>query len=232
MLPTSQGSFRLFRVFGIQVFLHWTWFVLAYYRFQTGKEQYDKPIWMIWEYVALFGIVLLHEFGHSLACRSVGGRSDTIILWPFGGIAFVQPPPRPGANLWSVAAGPLVNVILVPVIFVIRYYLTESGLAPENSDLAELLRMIEWINLALLIFNILPIYPMDGGQIFQSLLWFFIGHAKSVIVAASLGIVVAVGAGGFFLLQGDYWIALIAAFLVSQAWRSLQWARQSLRNDF
>ncbi len=231
MLPTSQGSFRLFRLFGIQVFLHWTWFILAYYRFQTGKDLYEKPIWMIWEYVTLFGIVLLHEFGHSLACRSVGGRADTIILWPFGGIAFVQPPPRPGANLWSIAAGPLVNVLLVPVIFGIRTFATASGFAPEYSDPARFLEMLEWINLLLLVFNILPIYPLDGGQIFQSILWYFIGHAKSVIVAASTGIVLSVAGGGYLLLQGEYFVALIAVFLISQSWRSLQWARASLKNN-
>ena len=66
--------------------------------------------------------MLLHEFGHALACRQTGGHADTIVLGPLGGIAFVQPPPRPGAYLWSLAAGPLVNVILFPLftLFVIR----------------------------------------------------------------------------------------------------------------
>ena len=61
-------------------------------------------------------IVLIHEFGHQLACRSVGGQTHDIVLWPLGGVAYVSPPQRPGAQLWSIAAGPLVNVILFPIL--------------------------------------------------------------------------------------------------------------------
>jgi Zn-dependent protease len=68
------------------------------------------------EYLALFSIVLMHEFGHALACRQVGGTADQILLWPFGGVAYVNPPQRPGAMLWSIAAGPLVNVALFPLL--------------------------------------------------------------------------------------------------------------------
>ena len=57
-----------------------------------------------------------HEFGHALACRQVGGSANQIILWPLGGVAYVNPPQRPGATLWSIAAGPLVNVALLPVL--------------------------------------------------------------------------------------------------------------------
>jgi Zn-dependent protease len=111
----SQGSFRLFRLAGIDVYLHWSWLLAAVVLISFRKGSYGSPVWNVAEYLALFGIVLLHEFGHSLACRSVGGQADTIVLWPLGGIAFVAPPPRPGAVLWSIAAGPLVNVLLVPV---------------------------------------------------------------------------------------------------------------------
>ena len=71
------------------------------------------PMLNVLEYLALFGIVLLHEFGHALACRQVGGTADRIMLWPLGGVAYVNPPSRPGATLWSLAAGPLVNVAAI-----------------------------------------------------------------------------------------------------------------------
>jgi Zn-dependent protease len=74
-------------------------------------------LWNALEYVTLFGIVLLHEMGHALACRQVGGQANLIVLWPLGGVAYVSPPPRPGATLWSIAAGPLVNVALLPVLY-------------------------------------------------------------------------------------------------------------------
>ena len=79
MLPTSSGSFKLFRVRGIQVYLHWSWFLIAAFELSGRKEAYLSPIWNVLEYLGLFGIVLLHEFGHALACRSVGGQANQIV---------------------------------------------------------------------------------------------------------------------------------------------------------
>src|ERR1051325_3889276 len=115
MLPTQQGSIRLFRFAGIQVYLHWSWFLIALYEVNRSR-MYPSVFWNVLEYVSLFGIVLMHEFGHALACRQVGGRADQIVLWPLGGVAYVSPPQRPGAMLWSIAAGPLVNVVLFPIL--------------------------------------------------------------------------------------------------------------------
>jgi len=98
-VPTSrQGSIRLFQFSGIEVFLHWSWFLVAAYEIQGRAGRYSSITWNVLEYLALFLIVLLHEFGHSLACRQVGGRANQIVLWPLGGVAYVDPPPRPGAT--------------------------------------------------------------------------------------------------------------------------------------
>src|SRR5438128_868220 len=142
-----QGGFRLFRLWGIDVFLHWTWIVVAYIQITTRDSDYLHPAWKVAEYLTLFLIVLMHEFGHALACRSVGGRADRIMLWPLGGVAFVAPPPRPGAVLWSIVAGPLVNVILVPVTYAL-YQTFGHG----NSDLSHHFRAIALMNAVLLIF--------------------------------------------------------------------------------
>src|SRR3954469_19253408 len=127
MLPTGQGSLKLFRLAGIQVYLHWSWFLVAWYGIQTRRGAYTSLRWNALEYVCLFLIVLMHEFGHSLACRSVGGKADQIVLWPLGGVAYVNPPQRPGAMLWSIAAGPLVNVVLAPVLTVLVVLAGQSG---------------------------------------------------------------------------------------------------------
>src|SRR6478672_6964479 len=82
-----------------------------------GNKRYSSVGWTIAEYLALFLIVTLHEFGHAMACRQVGGTANQIVLWPLGGTAYVDPPPRPGATLWSIAAGPLVNVALLPLLY-------------------------------------------------------------------------------------------------------------------
>src|SRR2546423_2044035 len=154
------GTIRLFKFSGIQVYLHFSWFLVAAYEYSRRMHAYESPIWAAGEYVALFAIVLLHEFGHALACRQTGGIADRIVLWPLGGIAFVNPPRRPGAMLWSIAAGPLVNVLLLPILSIA---LTLSRMSPgEPTDFSLFIYHVWWINLGLLIFNILPVYPLDG----------------------------------------------------------------------
>ena len=98
------------------MFLHWSWFLVAAFEISDRARSYSSVSWNVLEYLALFLIVMLHEFGHALACRQVGGTSNQIVLWPLGGVAYVNPPQRPGATLWSIAAGPLVNVALLPIL--------------------------------------------------------------------------------------------------------------------
>src|SRR5579864_6431973 len=124
-----QGSIHLFRFSGIDVFLHWSWFLVAVFEIQSRTGRYSSVTWNVLEYLALFLIVTLHEFGHALACRQVGGRANRIVLWPLGGVAYVDPPPRPGATLWSITAGPLVNLILVPILGALYFVARSSGWA-------------------------------------------------------------------------------------------------------
>src|SRR5579859_2315484 len=141
-----QGSIHLFRFSGIDVFLHWSWFLVAVYEIQSRTGRYSSVTWNILEYLALFLIVLLHEFGHALACRSVGGNADRIVLWPLGGVAYVDPPPRPGATLWSIAAGPLVNVALFPILWMLASTGRAAGWAMTNPNLQQLLQAVLFIN--------------------------------------------------------------------------------------
>ena len=225
-MPTArQGSIHLFRFSGIDVFLHWSWFFVAAYEIESRKGSYSSITWNVLEYLALFLIVLTHEFGHSLACRQVGGRADKIVLWPLGGVAFVDPPPRPGATLWSIAAGPLVNVVLIPILW-IAMSASQSG---ASQDLYRLVHAVFWINVGLLVFNILPIYPLDGGQILRSLLWFVMGRARSLMVATILGLIGVAGFIGLALWWKSIWYGAIAAFMLMNCWGGLQHARALLR---
>ncbi|HET6325594.1 MAG TPA: site-2 protease family protein [Planctomycetaceae bacterium] len=227
MNSLTGGSFPLFRIAGIQVYLHWSWLLIAYFEIVNPVNNYDSMVWNVVEYMSLFGIVLLHEFGHALACRQVGGQADRIMLWPLGGVAFVQPPPRPGALLWCIAAGPLVNLILVPVSVVAIVIAGVAQLGGVFPDCWHFLNSIALINGGLLLFNLLPIYPLDGGQILQALLWFVIGRARSLMVAGIIGL--AAAAGAIFLaivrLQ-DTWLAVVAAFVAWQAWRGFRFGVQ------
>src|SRR5438105_9608013 len=118
MTSLRQGTIRLFRLAGVDVFLHWSWFLVAAFEISGRAGTYSSVTWNVLEYLCLFLIVMLHEYGHALACRQVGGKADQIVLWPMGGVAYVDPPPRPGATLWSIVAGPLVNVVLMPLLLI------------------------------------------------------------------------------------------------------------------
>jgi len=229
-MPTGrQGSIRLFTYSGIDVSLHWSWFLVAAYEIQTRKGSYSSVTWNVLEYLALFLIVLLHEFGHALACRQVGGRANQIVLWPLGGVAYVDPPPRPGATLWSIAAGPLVNVALFPILLVTFFLGRSLGWAATTPDLYRLVRSVLYIDIGLLVFNIIPVYPLDGGQILRSLLWFVLGRARSLMVATVLGLIGVAGFIGLALWKQDVWLGAIALFMLMNCWGGLQHARALLR---
>jgi len=153
----------------------------------------------------LFGIVVLHEFGHCLASRWVGGNPNEILLYPLGGLAFADAPRRPWATFVTVAGGPLVNVLIC--------ILTAAGLAviagtwkvapwdpmdlnlgfrTWNSTTGYYLWWIFLVSWGLLLFNLLPIYPLDGGQLLQSLLWVKFGYYKSTLFASITGMIGAV----------------------------------------
>lgn len=231
MMPTRQGSFRLFQVAGITVFLHWSWFVVAAFEIQNRGQSYSSLLWNVLEYLSLFLIVTMHEFGHALACRSVGGRANQIVLWPLGGVAYVDPPPRPGAVLWSIAAGPLVNVALYPLLSLGLTLAVSRGWPTSSPDAWRLLFAVCWINRGLLIFNLLPIYPLDGGQILQSLLWFVLGRARSLAVAAIIGSIGALAAVAWAVHLHSIWIGVIAVFILMNCWRGLRAARVLTRLD-
>ncbi|RRJ96699.1 peptidase M50 [Opitutaceae bacterium TAV4] len=231
MMPTHRGSLRLFRFAGIDVFLHWSWFLVAVYSLSTRVNYYHSPLWNVLEYLGLFVIVLLHEFGHALACRQTGGEANLIVLWPLGGVAYVNPPQRPGATLWSIVAGPLVNVVLLPVFFAAAWLAESSGLTARVPDTAEFFGTLFRINLVLLVFNLLPCYPLDGGQILRSLLWFPLGQARSLLVASAIGLAGGVALLGLAWAFGvlSVWIAILMAFLMMNSWQGFQYARAMMR---
>jgi len=224
MPPGRTDSLRLFRVLGINVYVHWSWIFVAIYQIQYRVHQYSSVAWAVAEYLTLFLIILLHEFGHAFATRQVGGTADQILLWPLGGATTVSPPPRPGAELWSIAAGPLVNLVL---LFALTFVVVTSHIPLFSMDLvlpdiSNFLRSIWWINFGLLIFNIIPVYPLDGGQIFRALLWFVIGRARSMYVAAIVGFIGAAGLAVLALIEQSIWLGFMAFFMFANCRRG--WA--------
>ena len=228
-MNSRQNSIHLFRFAGIDVFLHWSWFLVAVYEIGSRPKAYSSLTWNVLEYLALFLIVMVHEFGHALACRQVGGVANQIVLWPLGGVAYVNPPQRPGAFLWSIAAGPLVNVALIPIFVILGRTIRSLGLAQQMPNTLLLLHAVALINLGLLIFNMLPIYPLDGGQILRSLLWFVMGRARSLMAATVIGFLGVAGLIVLALRFQSVWFGVLAAFILMNCWRGLQQARALLR---
>lgn len=222
----NLSAIPIFRFRGIPVQLHWSWIVVGVIEVMWRSDTYGHWAWNVAEYLMLFGIVLLHEFGHALACRQVGGSVDRILLWPLGGVAQVRPPQRPGAQLWSIVAGPLVNLVLVVPAYAIWALLPEALL---SEDVTHALTTFVVINVALFVFNMLPIYPLDGGQTLRSLLWFVIGRERSLLVAAGIGLVASLGAGAAAALWlQDPWLVAIGAFAAWRSWVGIRTARAHL----
>ena len=225
MTSLRQGTIHLFQFAGIDVFLHWSWFLVAAFEINNRAKSYSSLSWNVAEYLALFLTVMLHEYGHALACRQVGGTADRIVLWPLGGVAYVNPPQRPGATLWSIAAGPLVNVALLVILSLLGMLNRTLGWAATMPNAYAFLRTIWFINLGLLIFNLLPIYPLDGGQILRSLLWFAVGRARSLMAATVIGFVSVAGLIGIALWMQSLWFGILAVFILMNCWNGLRQAR-------
>ncbi len=229
MATLRQGSIHLFRFAGIDLFLHWSWFLVAVYEIQGGTKSYSSLAWNAVEYLALFVIVMMHEYGHALACQQVGGTANHIVLWPLGGVAYVNPPQRPGATLWSIAAGPLVNVAFLVGLTLLGMLNRSTDFLAAVPNLHTLLRSLWYINFGLLVFNLLPIYPLDGGQILRSLLWFVIGRARSLMVAVVIGFIGVAGLIMFALWRQSLWIGVIAVFILANCWGGLKHAQVLVR---
>jgi Zn-dependent protease len=220
-----KGAFPIFRLAGIRVYLHFTWFIVAALEISRFAHRYHNPVWAVLEYLALFGIVLLHEFGHALACRQTGGQADKVVLWPLGGIAFVKPPPRPGAYLWSIAAGPLVNVILFPLLFLFVIAVVGLDWGTVHPDFYNFIVTVFYINGVLLFFNLIPVYPLDGGQIVRGLLWLKFGPIRSLKAASIIGFAGAILFALWAIMSRSIWLGILAFFIFAQAqagWRAAQ----------
>jgi Zn-dependent protease len=173
-------------------------------------------------------IVLAHEFGHCLACRWSGGDADEILMWPLGGLAYCRPPHRWKAHLITAAGGPLINVILCLVAGTLLGSVTGHWLGvaiPNPLDLAAgiyvaevrpwpilTLFIIHYTSLVLLLFNLLPIFPLDGGRIVQSLLWPRVGYSRSMHIAVRVGFIGAIVLGVFGAVMSKWMLVGIALF--------------------
>lgn len=229
-------TFRLGRIAGIPIGLSWTWipvFGLFVWSLAANVFPSTNPGLASGTYVAMavaaallfFGSLLLHELGHALRARRDGVEIDGITLWLLGGVArFRGGFPSAGAEFRIAAAGPLVTAGMA-ASFIALAVLTHLSPAIDG-----VFAWLGYINLLLLVFNLVPALPLDGGRIFRSALWRVKGdHAWATRIAAVVGIgigalMIAVGTVSVFMASGfsGVWLAFIGWFILSAARAELQ----------
>ena len=220
VLSLLNASFPIGRVLSISVRIHITFVLLVLFRLLQGGD----PVWTLRWTALLFGSVLLHEFGHCLACRRVGGVANEILMWPLGGLAFCTPPRRPWPEFVTVVWGPLVTLILAAIGYFSLLILYGSNtpvtlnpfqlfLGRPPTIAARWLADIFAVNYILLLFNVLMIFwPFDGGRMLQIAMWTQIGYVRSMRAAATWGMIGALAAGLFGFATGHSMLLLIAVF--------------------
>lgn len=220
-------------LFGIRIRVHIT--LIAFILFDLIQSLTLGTL--IFELV-LFGSILLHEFGHCFAARRMGGSADDILMWPLGGLASVDAPRRPKEQFVTVICGPLVNVALIivsvatvvvlggKILFTTTFpYLYSIG--PTQSYLDDFLFAMILTNVALFVFNLLPMYPMDGGRMLHCGLWKGLGYYKATMTTCTIGMVTAFVVGLYAIAARQYMLIVIAIFGYMACYQERQMTKAS-----
>ena len=229
------SSYKIGRAFGIDVKVHWTFFLLlAFFAFVGYGESESLIVTLttIVVIVALFFCVLLHEFGHSLVAQRLGLEIADITLLPIGGIARLKSlPDKPSDEVKIAVAGPLVNIILAPIFFGLALLLGADPLTVDGpfagfGSVGQALVYLGYLNVALAIFNLIPAFPMDGGRVLRGLLATRLGPVRATDISSAVGQFFALAFFFLGLLGGQFFLALIAVFIFFGANGEVQMVRQ------
>ena len=246
-----RGSLKIFTWFKIPVYIHWSFSLIILYFVWLGFQEQGGPSGVLEALILLFSLfacVLLHEFGHSLMARRFNIDTQDIILTPIGGIARLERmPENPRQELLVAIAGPMVNVIIAAIIFlvgitVLQYHNTGSwyfenalsfwsslgagdyemgemldNVAPTLPIVIKLLPELLILNVMMVVFNMIPAFPMDGGRVLRALIAMRVSRLKATLVAARIGQVISI----LFVITGIYFnaftMALIGFFVFTTA---------------
>ncbi len=210
-------SFPVGRILGSEVRIHATFFLLLLW---IGVSAYmagglEGALVNLAFILALFACVVAHEFGHALMARRYGIETPDITLLPIGGVARLdRMPEKPGQEIAVALAGPAVNVVIWAVLVGI-FGVDASMTQLENIDdpAAGFFGRLAAVNLFLVLFNMLPSFPMDGGRVFRAVLAIWLGRVKATRLAARTGQVMAFFFGLLGLTGGSPILLLIAIFV-------------------
>src|SRR5918995_5339956 len=211
-----QWSYRIGRIGGTDIKVHVTFLLVVGWWAIIGYSEGGTAGALIGalSLLALFACVLLHEFGHILMARRFGVRTPDVILLPIGGVARLERiPEEPRQELLIALAGPAVTLAIAVFLFLV---LRLSGSHADVSRLSEhqpFLAQLVTINVYLLLFNLIPAFPMDGGRVLRALLASKLGLVRGTRIAATLGQSLAVLGGLYGLTRSEPLLVLVAFFV-------------------
>ena len=211
-----RSSLKIASIFGIEVRIHltfllflvWIWFI----NYQVGG--FEGAVQGVLFILGLFACVLLHEFGHAFAAKGFGIHTPDITLLPIGGVARLDRiPEKPWQELVVAIAGPMVNVVIIAALVFVMH---ASAALDQPDDLESptigFLEKMVYINKMLVLFNLIPAFPMDGGRVLRALLAMAMPYLRATQIAAWIGQGLAV-VFGLFGIFFNPWLVFIAYFI-------------------
>ena len=212
-----KWSFKLVRIAGIDVKVHWTFAILLFWLAMAslvsgqGLTQAATGVAFV---LAVFACVVLHEFGHALVARRFGIQTPDITLLPIGGVARLERmPEEPYQELLIAIAGPLVNVLIAIVLFAAIWLSGSLELLATAPTLGgNIWVSLLTVNVLLVVFNMIPAFPMDGGRVLRAVLAQNMNYVKATEIASNIGQIIAIGFGilGLFF---NWFLIFIALFV-------------------
>lgn len=210
-------ALRIATVAGIPIRLHFTFLLFLVYIAFSGHE--ETRVLNLLLLVALFLCVALHELGHSIVAMKFGIPVADITLYPIGGIARIEKRPTAWQELWIAIAGPMVNVVIAVILFIV---VAASGgpISPEvvskgGGGWRGFTEVIISANVMLVLFNLIPAFPMDGGRVLRAILGLNMPIERATSIAANIGQFIAIAAAVFaiFMHPPNWWLLFIALFV-------------------
>jgi Zn-dependent protease len=187
-----KWQWKLARIAGIDVYMHATFLLLigwVAFSHWTEQQSWGAVLSGVFFILLLFVFVVMHEYGHALTARKYGIKTRDITLYPIGGVARLERmPEKPIEELWVALAGPAVNVVIATVLFgylvLTRTFQPLTSLSISTGSFIERLMVV---NLWLVLFNLIPAFPMDGGRVLRALLGLRLEYVQATQIAANVG---------------------------------------------
>lgn len=210
--PPPPWSLRIGTALGIPIRVHATLLLLVVWLASTAVAAGESAVVALAFPLLVLGCIVLHELGHAATAQVFGVKTRDIVLYPIGGVARLESMPTGTAELAIAVAGPLVNLVIGGLLFVVALVLGLPLVMP-SAPTGSLVTNLIVANATLFLFNLVPAFPMDGGRILRALLSLVVAEDRATQIAATIGQVLAVGFGIFAVATGQWLLLVIAMFV-------------------